>query len=223
MIRKKETSEERAYRLIVNSLVDKYKPGDFLYECTLAKEFDMSRTPISIALNALTSEGLLNKLPKKGCQIPKLSIEDAYDVFTTRRALEMEAIRAVITQKEPNSLEMLQESIETQTIAVRNDDFDTFYMHDLDFHRLLVSCVDNKYLYNAWNRVFIRCNIYTGYFLDVFREHQLIAQNLLHDHTEILSAIKENHLDLALKNIYRHFDHIAMYAIDHTMTYDIEE
>lgn len=220
---KKETADERAYRLIVDSLIDGYKPGDFLYECALAKKFNMSRTPIALALNALVNEGLLNKLPKKGCQIPRLSIEDAHEVFCTRRALEMEAIRGIVFQKKPEVLERIQENIEAQIVATRNDDFDCFYILDLEFHRLLVSCVKNKYLYNAWNRVFIRCNIYTNYFLDVFRQHQLIAQNLLHGHTEIVDAIKDGHEELAIKNIYRHFDHIAMYAIDHTMIYDMSE
>lgn len=223
MKKKKETADERAYRLILDALVYSYKPGDFLYECSLAKEFNMSRTPIAIALNSLVNEGLLCKLPKKGCQIPRLSIEDAHAVFSTRRALEIEAIRSIVSKKNPGLFEEIQKNIEKQVIAVRNDDFDLFYTLDLDFHRMITRCANNKYLYNAWNRVFIRCNIYTNYFLDVFRQHQLIAQNLLHDHVEIVTAINEENLDLAIKNIYRHFDHISIYAIDQTMIYDLHE
>lgn len=64
-VKEKLNAEERAYRLLTETIKQSYKPGDFILESSLAIDFGMSRTPISIALNRLVSEGILKKVPKK--------------------------------------------------------------------------------------------------------------------------------------------------------------
>ncbi len=71
-VKEKLNAEERAYRLLTETIKQSYKPGDFILESSLAIDFGMSRTPISIALNRLVSEGILKKVPKKGSYIPLL-------------------------------------------------------------------------------------------------------------------------------------------------------
>ncbi|MFR8275732.1 MAG: GntR family transcriptional regulator [Desulfovibrio fairfieldensis] len=61
----KENAEQKAYRLIIRDIKLKYQPGDFLLERDLAEHFGVSRTPVTIALNRLVAEGLLQKLPKE--------------------------------------------------------------------------------------------------------------------------------------------------------------
>lgn len=73
----KENAEQKAYRLIIHDIKTKCQPGDFLLERDLAERFGVSRTPVTIALNRLVAEGLLQKLPKKGCFIPNLNYDDA--------------------------------------------------------------------------------------------------------------------------------------------------
>ncbi len=81
----KEPSSEKAYRLIIDAIREQYKPGDFLLEKDLAGTFKMSRTPITMALHQLVTEGILAKMRKKGCYIPNLARKDAEAVFSTRK------------------------------------------------------------------------------------------------------------------------------------------
>ena len=89
----KENAEQKAYRLIIHDIKTKCQPGDFLLERDLAERFGVSRTPVTIALNRLVAEGLLQKLPKKGCFIPNLNYDDARAAFSVRILLECEAAR----------------------------------------------------------------------------------------------------------------------------------
>ena len=84
----KENAEQKAYRLIIHDIKTKCQPGDFLLERDLAERFGVSRTPVTIALNRLVAEGLLQKLPKKGCFIPNLNYDDARAAFSVRILLE---------------------------------------------------------------------------------------------------------------------------------------
>lgn len=216
----KENSEDKAYRLITKSLTEYYKPGDYLFENILTHELGMSRTPISIALNRLVSEGLLKKQPKRGCYIPKITLKDAQDLFKMRRILEIEAICIIVSQQNMDAITILQTNIDRATLAVRQDDFDTFYPLDLDFHHNIIVFAQNEYLYEAWRRIFIRCTIYTRYFTSNLKQNQFLKENLLQDHYEVLEAMKNNDIEQATKCMNIHFDRLVGYVVESTLVYD---
>ena len=220
MSQTKENSEDRAYRLIAESLIKSHSPGDFLFESALTHELGMSRTPVAIALNRLVSEGLIKKQPKKGCYIPKISLKDAHDVFRVRRILELEAIALVIAQKDEGVLTMLHANLDKATLAIRCDNFDNFHSVDLEFHSDLVASSKNEYLYEAWKRVSIRCTMYSVYFSSSLRQNQYLKETLHQDHLEILMAMRNNDVDTAIICINNHFDNIVSYAVDNTLVYD---
>lgn len=216
----KENSADKAYRLITESLTKHYKPGDYLFENILSREFGMSRTPISIALSRLVAEGLLKKQPKRGCYIPKISLKDAQDLFKIRRILEIEAIRLIISQQNTDIIPILQTNIDRATLAVRNDDFEAFYPLDLEFHHTIIVFSQNEYLYEAWRRIFIRCTIYTKYFSSSLRQNQFLKETLLQDHYEMLEAMKNNDVEELIKYMHIHFDRIVSYVVESTLVYD---
>ncbi len=216
----KENSEDRAYRLITESLTKLHKPGDYLFESTLTHDLGMSRTPVATALNRLVSEGLLVKQSKKGCYIPKVSLKDAQDVFAVRRILEIEAMRIIIARNDTAVLDILHKNTDAATLAVRHDNFPDFYCLDLEFHRSLVYNSQNNYIYEAWRRIFIRCNIYTAYFSDSLQQNQFYKENLLQGHWEMLDAMQNRDFARAMLCINAHFDHIVGYAVDNTLVYE---
>lgn len=63
-------------------------PGTVVVEPALAQEFEVSKTPVRESLRQLTSEGLLQVLPKKGYLVRAISLNDVYEVLELRRLLE---------------------------------------------------------------------------------------------------------------------------------------
>ena len=63
-------------------------PGTLIIEPALAQEFDVSKTPVRESLRQLTSEGLLQILPKKGYLVRAISMNDVYEVLELRSLLE---------------------------------------------------------------------------------------------------------------------------------------
>src|SRR6516165_6540783 len=68
-------------------LDDVFKPGDWLPEMDLAKRFEVSRSPIREALQALEKEGTVISEPYKGAVIKPLSPEEALDIAELRLAI----------------------------------------------------------------------------------------------------------------------------------------
>ena len=63
-------------------------PGTRLYEPELARQLQVSRTPLREAIKLLLAEDLLEQLPTGGVVVPLLSARDIEELYTVRAALE---------------------------------------------------------------------------------------------------------------------------------------
>lgn len=69
-----------------------YPPQYPLIEDSLAREFDVSRSPIRQALTHLAAEGLLERLPRKGFRVRQMQLSDVKDLYEFRLALESQIV-----------------------------------------------------------------------------------------------------------------------------------
>jgi DNA-binding GntR family transcriptional regulator len=67
---------------------ERLQPGQWLVERDLCNAYGMSRTPIREVLWKLTADGLLDHEPNKGFAVQKLSLEQIFEVFQAREAIE---------------------------------------------------------------------------------------------------------------------------------------
>lgn len=72
-----------------------FAPGDRLVELQLAAELGVSRTPIRLAFEELTKEGLVERLPTRGFRVRAFSVEDLAHAIDVRGTLEGMAARLV--------------------------------------------------------------------------------------------------------------------------------
>ena len=200
----KENAEQKAYRLIIRDIKLKYQPGDFLLERDLAERFGVSRTPVTIALNRLVAEGLLQKLPKKGCFIPNLNGDDARAAFSVRILLESEAARLAAMLGRKNALLEMQRILAATERAIDSDDFLNFTFRDEDFHHAVVRAAENSYLYEAWSRIYLRCNLDTRFFDRLYTRKTPLKSGTLAEHSAIYDALRRKDAGLAAKLVTDH-------------------
>jgi DNA-binding GntR family transcriptional regulator len=75
-------------RKIRDGILDNvFNPGDWLPEVDLAKRFEVSRSPIREALQALEKEGTVIAEPYKGAVVRPLSAEEVLDMAEVRLAV----------------------------------------------------------------------------------------------------------------------------------------
>ncbi len=86
--------KQTVYEDIKQQIVEeKLQPGQWLVERDLCKAYGLSRTPIREVLWKLTVDGLLEQEPNKGITVRKLSLEQVFEVFQAREAIEGMAAR----------------------------------------------------------------------------------------------------------------------------------
>lgn len=89
-------------------------PGSMLIEPALAQEFNVSKTPVRESLRQLTSEGLLQILPKKGYLVRAISMNDIYEVLELRLLLEPHVCSQVARMHDAELIKILQRHLDDQ-------------------------------------------------------------------------------------------------------------
>jgi DNA-binding GntR family transcriptional regulator len=72
---------------------EKLVPGQWLIERELCETYRMSRTPIREILWKLTAEGLLEQATNRGFVVRRLGLEQIFEIFQAREAIEGMAAR----------------------------------------------------------------------------------------------------------------------------------
>jgi DNA-binding GntR family transcriptional regulator len=117
------------------------KPGELLDKGLICQRLGVSRFPVSEALARLQAEGLVEIMPQRGSMVSRVRIGDVVEYMLIRKALESEAVRALVARKPAGIDEELEANLAEQGKAARRGDRDAFHRHDLEFHEILFAAL----------------------------------------------------------------------------------
>ncbi|MCL7939726.1 GntR family transcriptional regulator [Halomonas sp. ATCH28] len=185
------TATAQVHEAIKQRILDgSYRPHDYIREASVARELEVSRTPVREALRELVSEGWLEAIPHHGARVVAWTEKDAREVFELRLVLEPMAVRLAserLDRARLARLEALAERMEALTERVETDpgvrNEIAFLNHE--FHRELVLASDNQRLASVLESV-----VRTSVIRRNFGNYDLtnLRRSMRH-HREILEAI----------------------------------
>ncbi|MDH4109931.1 MAG: GntR family transcriptional regulator [Gammaproteobacteria bacterium] len=143
----KRVLTDEAYQKIKELILDqKLAPGQKLTYGDLSKRLDMSPTPIINALYRMEHEGFVASVPFKGFYVRKMGLQEAWELFGIREALETYIVEQAILVAEPRDLERLEERF-AEHAAYRPEVYDRKrFMLDSEFHMELARLSKNEAL-----------------------------------------------------------------------------
>ncbi|MCF6248604.1 MAG: GntR family transcriptional regulator [Desulfobacula sp.] len=210
---KKEPSEGKAYRLILEAIRNTYQPGEFLLEKNMVASLKMSRTPVAMALNRLVTEGILNKVPKKGCYIPNLNRDDATAAFQARKLLEGAAVKDAAKFSSCKERKDLSKLLDKGEKAIEDKNYRLFAETDEEFHHRLVKLSKNEYIYRTWRLIYFRTNIYSRFFDNLYYDTETIISGKIlkmkspQQHRSILQALIDKDPIKCKSRVEEHIEH----------------
>ena len=102
------TLTDQLYLSIRNDILSwKHSPNEILVEGKLAKQFNVSKTPVREALALLSQEGWVEVLPRVGYRVTPIRASDVEALFEMRLMAEQEAIRLTILRATDAQLEQV--------------------------------------------------------------------------------------------------------------------
>ena len=138
---------EEAHQKIKDMIFDqKLAPGQKLTYSDLSRTFNMSPTPVINALHRLEHEGFVVSVPFKGFYVKKIGLQEAWDLFGVREALETYMVEQVILVSDSGDLQELEEKFNTHA-SYQPEIYDRKrFMLDSEFHKQLASMSRNPVL-----------------------------------------------------------------------------
>src|SRR5437660_12355508 len=86
-------------------------PGAIIDKAALCARLGVSRFPVSEALGRLAAEGFAEVLPERGTRVARIDLADCRQAMFIRRALEAEAIRAIVPRADAALLTALHKNL----------------------------------------------------------------------------------------------------------------
>ncbi|MGF1700277.1 GntR family transcriptional regulator [Photobacterium makurazakiensis] len=122
------------------------EPGTMVSEKQLAESLDLGRTPVREALQRLSYERMVEIHPRRGIQIPLISIESQLKILEVRRDIEALCVRYAASRASTEEKQRMQELAEQLEVCALQKDEVQYALLLKNIHRLLVKAADNEYL-----------------------------------------------------------------------------
>lgn len=143
----------RTVDVMVRAIADRIvtgvmRPGEKLDEVSLARRYDVSRTPVREALGQLAAMGLVERRPNRGAIVAMVSPAHLASMFESMA--ELEAICARFSAVRMSAQERRGLEIEHRAAArlvQRGDDSD-YELFNLDFHTRLYRGAHSPHIYD---------------------------------------------------------------------------
>ena len=176
------------------------KGGSRLVQADLARELDVSTTPVREALRDLDAEGLIRLDAHRGGIVHELSQEELAEIYGLRAILEVEAMRRASSRITPEQL-TIAESIHEQMLAAPHSA--SWVMLNRDFHLAIYEAADSPKLLSILTSLLDASVHYVSANIQGTPEVRKIAGN---DHAQILKFLRQGDSDKAEAAIKHHLE-----------------
>lgn len=148
---KKTTLTDKIYQDIKDDILTKvFQPGEKLNIKELAREYQVSDTPVKQALQRLAEEKLVVNTPNKGMSVRALTPHELQDIFDMRLMMDTFFVKDIVTTLNYNHglRQQLIDCLEAQKKFIESNDSnhkpDEFFELDLEFHTLYLAASGNQ-------------------------------------------------------------------------------
>lgn len=206
---KKSNLNDEAYTIIKNKIqLREIKPGDHIFLRDLAKEFDVSLTPIQYALGQLEIEGLVKRVPNKGAMVVGLSKKCISELMDVRLLIEEYACKTAIKSNYLekwviNSSQIINKMREYTDDNVNDSlNFKKYIYLDESFHQSILKLSGNEKLLELYNYIESQMRIIRIFYSK--SKSAARSQEIMREHNDILIAFKEKNYQKAKNAIKKH-------------------
>lgn len=144
---------DEVYAQIVNAISNlEIGPNDRLVQEKLAKQLDISRTPVREALMRLEQEGVLEVSAKGGFRLIRMTDHEVRELYQARAAIEGQAARILAERCEESSVAQLKKTV-NQEEDLKVATVRAYFEANRNIHRRFVELADNRYLLEMFDMI----------------------------------------------------------------------
>lgn len=200
-VTKSPSRVDKVYEEMKARLINyRFRLGERLNEVELAKQFDVSRTPLREVFNRLTAEGWLLFVPNKGFFCRSLEPQTIFDLYEMRRSLEEMSLRLAIERASDDAIAELAKFGRDVCFVSEDAPTDLLVQLDEEFHQKIADLSENAELAHAIRRVNERLHFIRW----VALEDPQRRQKTYEEHHRILDALRTRDVETGVEIMRAH-------------------
>ncbi len=203
----------RAYVQLRAALIScRLKPGSRLKIAQLQRDFDISQAAAREGLSRLAAEGLVTIERNSGFRAVPISADGYRELADACLTIELPLLRSSIARSDfawEGSL-LSAYHVASRVLAHVGEDeisMDAYVRHREEFHRILFSKCDNRWLLRAWSQLYAQ----QMRFRHTFRELARYERGLHEDYREFLDAVIEHKVEDAVALWQKNHDKVVAF------------
>jgi DNA-binding GntR family transcriptional regulator len=197
------TGDEAVYRSVYDAiLAHKLPPGTKLAEDSLGEVFGVSRTVVRKALFRLTHDGIVEIRPNRGAIVATPSVDEARQVFQTRRILESAVIDLLLGSITDDKIADLKRLVDEEQAAFEGGDRVRWIRLSGDFHLRLADLAGNNVIADFLRELISRTSLIIALYETpgnsacTFDEHREIIDAIVAGDGPRAVGLMDHHLEV---------------------------
>lgn len=195
-----------AEKILDQILIGELKPGDKLVESAYADLFQTSRSPVREAIYLLATEGLIERVPRKGAFIRGYSISEIQDLLDVRNNIEILAAKKIT---DPQNNKILLHEIKNILKKMEKSNNQIEYTHlNYAFHFTLIKFSESKIFEDIYSKIALPLLRIQGIHFNIDetiekskREHRKIYEFLTENKMDELVSLLRKHTEDVIINV----------------------
>ena len=198
MVSRSDVVREQLEQLIVEQA---FADGERLDEIKLSQRFNVSRTPLREAFQALAASGLLDLQPRRGAFVRHPKLEEVIEMFEVMAEMEAFCGRLASRRVSADLVNMLTQTVVKCEKAAAADDGDGYYRANEIFHFLIYEASGNAFLAKEAGKLHKRLKPYRrmqlkvrGRMVQSLAEHRRVLDALVAGDAETAATVLRDHV-----------------------------
>lgn len=146
------TGEGIAADLRLGIVAGKIEADTLLTENQIAKQYEVSRSPVRDAFKLLQRDQLI-RFERMGVHVLPFGEEKKREMYDLRLMLESFAFSRIKDCDKSVLVKEMKKQLEMMKVAVQFEDAESFTVHDFEFHEVMILASEHQYLKTFWNHL----------------------------------------------------------------------
>lgn len=204
-----KTLVDQAYEVILGALCDgTFRADERLTQEEIAARLNVSRQPVTHALEVLRAQGFLAKSGRRGLTVTRVDPQFFKAIYELRSAIEPLAVRLAIPRLNSSAVAAAHAIIERGRKMVAANNTVGGLQADVDFHTLIYQLSGNTLIADTmrlhWHhlrRAMLQVLRYPGISDAVWKEHEQILHTMMAGNVEAACELVRKHLVDAFERV----------------------
>ncbi len=205
------TLSTETYHAIRNVILEQQiRPGEKLNVRKLSQLLDLSGTPVKEALSALSQEGLVISIPRRGYFVPSLKPEEVQELYLLRSVIEGLGARLTAQRSTPETHQQLRLHLAALEKAAGKHSWEEYGQHDFELHQMIWNASQSP-------RLIKTAETLSGQIRLMISQSNLLPNRMAsskEEHRAIVEAIAAGDGVRAEDSMRRHLEHTAELMAD---------